>query len=95
MRKLTLLEAVRELYYSAIWHADRPVNEQRLWTQVRDAAGFEPGNSPKTIASPLPTGTFFWADKDNPLFGWICTWEDVDGARIAKPIEYTNTPRKG
>jgi hypothetical protein len=41
-----LLNAVRRLYYSAVWHADRDVDEEQLWTAVRDAAGFEPGSSP-------------------------------------------------
>jgi hypothetical protein len=39
--------AVRNLYYAAVWHADRPVDEVALWTAVRDAAGFKPGNSPE------------------------------------------------
>lgn len=43
----TLIEAVRELYYTAVWHADRPVDEARLWAAVRDAAGFKPGSSPQ------------------------------------------------
>lgn len=42
-----LLDAVRNLYYAAVWHADRPVDEAALWTAVRDAAGLTPGNSPK------------------------------------------------
>lgn len=41
--------AVRNLYYAAVWHADRPVDEQALWTAVRDAAGFKPGNSPEEV----------------------------------------------
>lgn len=43
---VNLRNAVRALYYSAVWHADRPVDEQALWTAVRDAAGFAKGNSP-------------------------------------------------
>ena len=42
-----LVEAVRALYYAGVWHCDRPVDEDALWKAVRDAAGFEPGNSPK------------------------------------------------
>lgn len=42
-----LREAVRSLYYAARWNADRPVDEAALWEAVRDAAGFEPGASPK------------------------------------------------
>jgi hypothetical protein len=45
----SLLEPVRNLYYAAVWHADRPVDEIGLWTAVRAAAGFEPGTSPKEI----------------------------------------------
>jgi hypothetical protein len=44
-----LRNAVRALYYSAVWHADRPVDEQALWIAVRDAAGFKPGGSPEEI----------------------------------------------
>jgi hypothetical protein len=45
----TLLDAVRKLYYAAVWHADRPVDEQALWTAIRDAAGFKPGGSPEAL----------------------------------------------
>jgi hypothetical protein len=41
-----LIEAVHDLYYAAVWHPDRPVDATALWTAVRDAAGFEPGQSP-------------------------------------------------
>jgi hypothetical protein len=41
--------AVKNLYYSAVWHPDRPVDEQALWTAVRDAAGFAPGKSPEEV----------------------------------------------
>lgn len=44
-----LLAAVRELYYAAVWQADRPVDEAALWTAVRDAAGFNPGRSPVPV----------------------------------------------
>jgi hypothetical protein len=43
----TLRKAVHDLYYSANWQADRPVNEGKLWEAVRDAAGFSVGESPK------------------------------------------------
>jgi hypothetical protein len=46
---VNLRNAVRALYYSAVWHPDRPVNEIELWTAVRDAAGFAKGNSPKEL----------------------------------------------
>jgi len=44
-----LRERVRDLYYSAHWTPDRPVDVVKLWTDVRDAAGFKPGGSPKAI----------------------------------------------
>src|SRR5208282_5262680 len=44
-----LRDAVRNLYYSAVWHADRPVDEAEKWTAVRDACGFPKGNSPKEL----------------------------------------------
>jgi predicted DsbA family dithiol-disulfide isomerase len=40
-----LREAVWALYMSAYWHADRPVDEAKLWTNVRDAAGISPGQT--------------------------------------------------
>ena len=46
---VNLRNAVRALYYAAVWHADRPVKEQELWTAVRDAAGFAKGNSPAEL----------------------------------------------
>jgi len=44
-----LRDAVKSLYYSAYWTPDRPVDAEKLWTDVRDAAGFTEGNSPKAI----------------------------------------------
>jgi len=44
-----LTEAVHRLYYAAHWTPDRPVDEAKLWTDIRDAAGFKPGGSPKEI----------------------------------------------
>lgn len=44
-----LRKAVEKLYYAAVWHADRPVDEVALWVAVRDAAGFKPGKSPQEI----------------------------------------------
>lgn len=40
-----LIEAVRALYYSAVWVPDRLINGTELWTAVRDAAGFSPGST--------------------------------------------------
>ena len=45
----SLLDAIRELYYAAHWTPDRPVDADRLWAAVRDAAGFTPGNAPKIV----------------------------------------------
>lgn len=49
-----LLAAVEAVYYSARWTSDRldAVAEGNLWTELRDAAGFEPGSSPKPLAYP-------------------------------------------
>jgi len=44
-----LIEAVHRLYYAAHWTPDRPVDEAKLWTDIRDAAGFKPGGSPVEI----------------------------------------------
>jgi hypothetical protein len=51
-----LREAVRNVYYGAFWTQQGPAtgrNQElpedeavRLWTELRDAAGFEPGNAP-------------------------------------------------
>jgi hypothetical protein len=51
---LSLQRAVRDLYYAAAWKSDRLAGEReaKLWTNVRDAAGFESSGSPK----PLPSG---------------------------------------
>lgn len=45
--------AIRDLYYSARWKSDRltPDDERRKWEAVRDAFGFQPGQSPKQISS--------------------------------------------
>lgn len=44
-----LLKAVRDIYYSAVWHSDRLTteHERELWEKLRDAAEFPPGASPK------------------------------------------------
>lgn len=41
-----LLNAVRAVYYSAHWTPDRDVDAGALWTELRDAAGFEEGKAP-------------------------------------------------
>jgi hypothetical protein len=42
-----LLQAVRAVYYVGTWHCDELeyANEEALWEQLRDAAGFEPGGT--------------------------------------------------
>jgi hypothetical protein len=40
-----LKKAVKELYFAAYWHADRSVDEQKLWVTVRDAAEIRPGQT--------------------------------------------------
>lgn len=42
-----LVNAVKAIYYGAHWTPDRPVDEAKLWTDLRDAAGFEPGKAPE------------------------------------------------
>lgn len=44
-----LAAAVDRLYFAAYWHADRAVDEARLWTAVRDYAGIAPGQTAKVL----------------------------------------------
>ena len=44
--------AVRELYYAAYWSPDRNVDAQKLWENVRDAAGIEPGQTVNVLGPP-------------------------------------------
>jgi hypothetical protein len=48
-RYFELANAVEALYYAAYWHADRPVDEAKLWTAVRDAANFIPGHATRAL----------------------------------------------
>lgn len=43
-----LTDAVHDLYYAGVWSCDRAVDEPKLWSTVRDAAGFTPGNGPRS-----------------------------------------------
>lgn len=44
--KRNIINAVRNVYYSARWQADRPVrNAASLWAALRDACGLTPGGS--------------------------------------------------
>lgn len=49
LKKIT--EAVHNVYYGACWTSDRLDEdaEAKLWTVLRDAAGFKPGESPKPV----------------------------------------------
>ena len=51
-----LVDAVRAVYYAAHWSADRPCDAQKLWTDLRDAAGFAPGGSPKPVTPVVKSG---------------------------------------
>jgi len=44
-----LQAAVEALYYSAHWSPDRDCDAEQLWTELRDAAGLTPGNSPTQV----------------------------------------------
>lgn len=53
-----LLNAVRAVYYSAHWTPDREVDAEALWTELRDAAGFEPGKAPEVVVCSLDASGF-------------------------------------
>ena len=44
-----LLNAVKAIYYADSWRSNKlgKQKDKELWTELRDAAGFEPGHSPK------------------------------------------------
>lgn len=42
---ITLKSAVRDVYFAGYWHADRPVEEAKLWERLRDAAGINSGQT--------------------------------------------------
>ena len=45
-----LRDAVFKLYMAAVWFPDRPiVGGDKMWEEVRDAAGIPPGMSPQPI----------------------------------------------
>lgn len=54
-----LLSAVSAVYFAAVWSPDRPCDDQKIWTELRDAACIEPGMS--TAALVKPEG--FYRDK--------------------------------
>lgn len=43
---LAMWAACRNLYYGAWWVADRPVDEKRMWEDVKEACKFPDGYSP-------------------------------------------------
>lgn len=57
---IKLHEAAQNLYYSAVWVADRKCNEVQLWTELRDTAGFGAGKSP----APTPAHAEMVAARD-------------------------------
>jgi hypothetical protein len=48
---LELRAAVKRLYYAAYWTPDRPCDEVKLWEDVREAAGFTPGETRKRLGA--------------------------------------------
>jgi hypothetical protein len=53
-RNLLIKARVAAIYYAAVWHPDRdiPVKVQAaMWSKLRDACGFTPGQSSKPLAS--------------------------------------------
>ena len=44
--------AISALYYGAHWYPDRNVDAVKLWTDLRDAAGLEPGKTTEILGSP-------------------------------------------
>lgn len=47
-----LVNAVAALYYAAHWRPDRECEADKLWTRVRDAAGFAPGHAAEVLGEP-------------------------------------------
>lgn len=54
-RYFDLAAAVEALYFAAYWHADRSVDELKLWTAVRDAAAITPGQTGKVLGADKST----------------------------------------
>lgn len=44
--------AVEALYFAAYWTPDRECEAQALWTELRDAAGIEPGQTGDKLGPP-------------------------------------------
>lgn len=44
-----LAAAVANLYFAGYWHCDRAVDEKKLWTTVRDAAGIKAGQTGRRL----------------------------------------------
>lgn len=87
-----LAEAVRDLYFAAHWTADRPVNEEMLWTAIREAAGIEPGQSPEMGWQPIKTAprdrVFLGYNSDDDIYaiGFWCKgrWVTPPSARTER-----------
>lgn len=74
-----LIRAVDAVYKAAHWTPDRPVDEAKLWTELRDAAMIAPGNSPKLIART----PFVLMENDFPL-GVYSSEEKASDAKLAR-----------
>jgi hypothetical protein len=82
--------AASDLYYAAHWSPDRTVNAVKLWTRLRDIAGFDVGFSPK------PNTTFWFGqfqESDHKVKGLIIEIEklkrDLLVVNDAKNMYYT------
>lgn len=52
----TMRAAIEKIYYAAHWTPDRPCSADKLWTDLRDAAGLPPGRSPRPPGPALASG---------------------------------------
>lgn len=51
-RYLQLHKAVTKLYFAAHWSPDRECDAEKIWTDLRNAAGFAPGYSTEVLGPP-------------------------------------------
>lgn len=79
----TACEALRlleELTHSlltrlAMWEAD----EERMQKQIEQLE--------KAVSATSPT-RFVVRDRNHPLYGWLCKWDETDQGRVAVPLQY-------
>lgn len=50
-RYAQLHKAVTKLYFAAHWSPDRECDAEKIWTELRDAAGFAPGYSTEVLGA--------------------------------------------